>query len=301
MFNYIFKSLKKYLNHPLLWWTGLLMAFSMAQLWLARNNREALYFFLAAIAVTTLNFLFAYKSKTQRVSFYALIIFLIPAAIVAMYAAVTMPEEAAAEDYQEITLGLKHAKNGADNRFLILSIADALKDGKISKWESVSLRNEIFARNGFLLREDTKATQQEARKQLQTMIDRLKPVIIFPIGEINVDALIKQVKAQISEFEAIENCLRQVAFGKEPTVQSMRGSVFAAEITSFKIVQFDGKEGNASFSLNLKGTSMPPALKNISGNALFTMIKLEPGEHKQGCMPPDQPYKISLTKLKMSE
>lgn len=175
----MFSTAKKYLNQPVLWWTSLLTAFGMAQLLLGRNNKEALYFFLAAVAVTALNFFFAYMNKTLRESCYSLAIFLIPAVIVAVYAAISMPKETTAGDYKEIENGLKYAKEGVDKRLLTVSVMDALSDGKISRWESNALINEIFARNRFLLRDDAPQTQREARQQLQDTLDKIKPVVVI--------------------------------------------------------------------------------------------------------------------------
>lgn len=182
----MFSTVKKYLNQPVLWWTCLLTAFSVAQLLLARNNKEAIYFFLAAVAVTALNFFFAYMNKTLRQSCYSLAIFLIPAVIVAVYAAVSMPKETTAGDYKEIENGLKYAKEGLDKRLLTVSVMDALSDGKISRWESNALISEIFDRNGFLLRDGAPQTQREARQQLQDTLYKIKPVVV--INENTIDA-----------------------------------------------------------------------------------------------------------------
>jgi len=172
-------TVKKYLYQPGLWWTCLLTTFSVAQLLIGRNNKEAIYFFLAAVAVTALNFFFAYKSKTLRESYYSLAIFLIPAVIVAVYAAASMPKETTAGDYKEIENGLKYAKEGIDKRLLIVSVMDALSDGKISRWESNALIKEIFDRNGFLMRDGEPQTQREARQQLQDTLYKLKPVVVI--------------------------------------------------------------------------------------------------------------------------
>lgn len=179
--------LKKYLYQPAHWWTGILTAFGVAQLLIGRNNQQAIYFFLAALVVTALSFFFAFRSNTQREKSLSLIIFLIPAVAIALYAAVAMQKETSQEDYSEIVNGLKSAKTEIDRRLLVLSVMDAMQDGKISRWEGNALRNDMFERNGFLFRSDVKSTQQEARQELQATIDKLKPLVVVNMSKITKD------------------------------------------------------------------------------------------------------------------
>ncbi|EJF2737280.1 TPA: hypothetical protein OOF39_004549 [Kluyvera ascorbata] len=182
-------AMKRYLNQPGLWWTSLFMSLSMAMLFLDRNIKESFYYFLAAVAVTAMSFFFAYKNKSLREHYFSLAIFLIPAVIIAVYAAVSMPKEASQGDYREIELGVEYAKEGVDKRVILLSVMDAMNDGKITNWESAGLRHLIFERNGFLMRADTANSVTEARKQLQILIDKIKPETVLTMSKISDDGI----------------------------------------------------------------------------------------------------------------
>ncbi|EOC0011585.1 hypothetical protein ACI0X9_003269 [Cronobacter turicensis] len=169
--------LSHYLNRPLLLWCGLLSAFFVAQLLLGRNNGEAIKFLLAAVLCSGVHLFY---TKTKKRSLISLLIFLIPSACIALYAAVVMPKETTVGDYTEIAVGLKFAKQGVNKNEILLAVMDAMDDGMISQWESQDLRHLIYEKNGFLMRSDAAnynavSNTADARQNLQIMINQLKP------------------------------------------------------------------------------------------------------------------------------
>lgn len=146
------------------------MMLGVAQLLLARHEGEALKFIGAALVTIFIHLALAVRIKTTRDSLISLAIFLLPSAFVGVFAAVTMPMESSVEEYREIELGLRYAKD-ADNRLVIkAAIEEAMAEGRLSKWDGTRIRNIIFERNRFLLRSDPSVSQKQARDNLVSAI-----------------------------------------------------------------------------------------------------------------------------------
>lgn len=123
----------------------------------------------------------------------------------------------------------------------------------------------------------------------------------FPLGEIDIDKIAEAAASQGRDFLMIESCLKQTAFGKDTNIETIKNLKFVTDVKSFDIVRYENGKGRAIFSLNYRGTPLPPNSTDISGSLDFSLSKREPWEEKQDCMPDNYPYKVQITDLKMSD
>jgi len=122
----------------------------------------------------------------------------------------------------------------------------------------------------------------------------------FPFGEIDIEKITEAAASQARDFLMIESCLKQTAFGKDTKIETIKNLKFVTDVKSFDIVRLENGKGRANFTLNYKGSPLPPDSTDISGSLDFSLLKREPWEEKQDCMPDDNPYKVQITDLKMS-
>lgn len=118
--------------------------------------------------------------------------------------------------------------------------------------------------------------------------------------ERDIDAKIQQIITMAKNYNQFEICLQEAAFGKGSSIQMRDGKKFSREVESFKVADIKDDKGHANFVLKTVYGSSSPVMKKESGVVSFSLVKLQPGEFRQDCMPEDSINKIVITGITYS-
>lgn len=119
-------------------------------------------------------------------------------------------------------------------------------------------------------------------------------------AERDIDAKIQQIVTMAKNYKQFEICLQEAAFGKGSSIQMRDGKKFSREVESFKVSDIKDDKGHANFVLKTVYGSSSPVINKVSGFVFFSLVKLQPGENRQDCMPEGSTNKIVITGITYS-